>query len=136
MKSFLFSIMLLCFATVSYGQKYTVRPHAIQNNHYTVLSDSLQQNAIYRSGICLQKSADFQWMTVGLACASSALLAIGFDKSSKPCKVAGLLCAGAAVFCDLAAISYKFKAGKELRIGAGRIEYRFSLGANKKHVIK
>ena len=119
----IFLFMLLCVASVAKAQKYTAR-RTVQT-HDVILNDTLQQNAIYRAGTFLKKSAEFQYASIGSACVSSALLALGYERDKKGLKIAGYAFAGTTILAQLLYYDYQWKSGRELQIGAGQIVFKF-----------
>lgn len=83
------------------------------------------KNAIYAAGTALKASANWQWIALGSAAVGGATLAVGSDKGEDALKVVGFTCVGVALVSQVVSVVKKYKAGKQLQIGAGKITYTF-----------
>ena len=82
-------------------------------------------NAIFAAGTALKSSANWQWAAWGSAAVGGATLVVGFDKKEDALKIVGYTCMGFALVSQVVSITKKYKAGKQLQIGAGKITYTF-----------
>lgn len=140
MKKMITLIALLCITlTLSAQNNNNPRPDDIYSlaNGYNekVQKEKINQermakveankNAIFAAGTALKSSANWQWVAFGSAAVGGATLAIGFDQKEDALKIVGYTCMGFALVSQIVSVVKKYKAGKQLQIGAGKITYTF-----------
>ncbi len=139
MKKIITLIALLCITITLSAQNNNPRPDDIYSlaNGYNekVQKEKINQermakveankNAIFAAGTALKSSANWQWVAFGSAAVGGATLAIGFDQKEDALKIVGYTCMGFALVSQVVSITKKYKAGKQLQIGAGKITYTF-----------
>lgn len=139
MKKMITLIALLCITLTLSAQSNNSRPDDIYSlaNGYNekVQKEKINQermakveankNAIFAAGTALKSSANWQWVAFGSAAVGGATLAIGFDQKEDALKIVGYTCMGFALVSQIVSVVKKYKAGKQLQIGAGKITYTF-----------
>ena len=117
-------LFLLLACSLSAGaQKYSVRKRADELS--VAVSDSLALRHLYMSGEHLQQSGSLQFGAIGLSLASGLALTLGAEKDNKAMIGVGIASGVGAIVCEFLSISRKMKAGKELKLSAGEIVFRF-----------
>lgn len=80
---------------------------------------------IYNAGSFIRKGHSFEIASIVFAVNSAILIAHGYANDNKPQKVMGYLLGAGALGTAIASISFHFKSGKELQLGAGCIKYTY-----------
>lgn len=140
MKKMITLIALLCITlTLSAQNNNNPRPDDIYSlaNGYNekVQKEKMNQermakveankNAIFAAGTALKASANWQWVAFGSAAVGGATLAIGFDQKEDALKIVGYAFGAFSLVSEIVSVVKKYKAGKQLQIGAGKITYTF-----------
>ena len=139
MKKIITLIALLCITITLSAQNDNPRPDDIYSlaNGYNekVQKEKINQermakveankNAIFAAGTALKSSANWQWVAFGSAAVGGATLAIGFDQKEDALKVVGYAFGVFSLVSEIVSVVKKYKAGKQLQIGAGKITYTF-----------
>ena len=139
MKKMITLIALLCITITLSAQNNNPRPDDIYSlangynekaqkekiNQERMAKVEANKNAIFAAGTALKSSANWQWVAFGSAAVGGATLVVGFDKKEDALKIVGYTCMGFALVSQVVSITKKYKAGKQLQIGAGKITYTF-----------
>lgn len=116
---FVFIVNVLCVN----AQKYSVRPIQ-QHQKSEVVEDSITIKHEYKAGTYLRKSAACDYTGIGLAVLSGVAYSNIID-NRKISNVAGTVLALGAAALKIASITFKSRAGTELRLSAGGIYMKF-----------
>lgn len=124
---YLLAVLVSLFSVVTISaQSYTVRPS--KDVEKLALNDSITRTRVFYAGDCLSKSARCQYSAIALG-VTSGLTALwaskAEDKAKTPIRVVSIVSGVSAVLTELFAIQWKMQAGKELKISAGELIYRF-----------
>ena len=139
MKKMITLIALMCITITLSAQNNNPRPDDIyslvngynekvqkeKNKQERQAKIEANKNAIFAAGTALKESSNWQWISLGSAAVSGATLAIGFDNGEDALKIVGYTCMGVAIVSQVVSVVKKYKAGKQLQIGAGKITYTF-----------
>lgn len=101
-------------------------PRVVNDGYYfaskkKVPKDGVQLNA----GKDLQKSAVFDYCSLALAIGAGVAFSDAVFDERRSANTAGFAVGAAAVICKLAAINFKMKAGKALKVSPGGVRLEF-----------
>ena len=92
-------------------------------------ADENSQKHLYQAGVAIQKSANFQYISLGTIVLSGVFLGSAGRIINTGGRVAvytmGGISAGISLASLFASINFKDKAGRELRLSAGELVYKF-----------
>lgn len=114
--------IFLVFSISAYSQKYSVRHKEISSS---ISVDSVSRYHIEKSGIYMQKSS---YSLAGSALLATAATITGIEASIHDSKTLEYTCISCGVLSTIfafVAIDMHFKAGRELRLSANEISFRF-----------
>lgn len=126
-KVLLLMVMLVATLTVN-AQQFTVRRDA--DRRMIHLDDSIQyneQSPVFKAGTYINKSASTDALSWGLAITSILFYTEGANSKDNQStfRTIGFTFAVGAIVSRVYSISYKFKAGRELKISAGTAQLTF-----------
>lgn len=93
------------------------------NYAYTTLPKEKGYDHIYNAGTFIRKGYSLELAFVPFAAGSGILLGFGYANESKLQKGVGYLLFAGALGTAIASLTFHFKSGKELQMGAGYIKY-------------
>lgn len=92
-------------------------------------ADENSQKHLYQAGVAIQKSANFQYISLGTIVFSGAFIGSAVKVKNSGGKTAlfvgGGIMAGVSLASLFASINFKDKAGREIRLSAGEVVYKF-----------
>ena len=80
---------------------------------------------IYKAGRFIKMDMVLLLSSIPFSTISSCLLSYGYTTNNKKAKVFGYLFGAGVPACLISSVVFHFKSGKELRVGAGCIEYTY-----------
>lgn len=115
-------LILLAVTLPIQAQRLSVLQQADSVAIGTALNPEINQH-LYKSGVNMQRSADYESLAWGFIIASAASFSMIQDKDTRD--LVGYGCALAALISKACAISYKLDSGQELKIAAGYLSLSF-----------
>ena len=140
MKYVFIILALFCFTICSKAQKdsintntpmYSVRPgFAVERiNKENVEIEAFRKNHLYMAGDAMQKSTTFMYGSLASSVLSGTCFAIGGTANNSGARtglfVAGGIFGAVSLGCLIFNIHYHDKAGRELRLSAGEVVFKF-----------
>ena len=80
---------------------------------------------VYDAGRSLRLATSYGLYGLGCSLAAGAACSYGFSEDKDGFKIVGAILGVSALFCEIMSVKYHYKSGKELKIGAGSIQYSF-----------
>lgn len=148
MKKFVF-IFVIMFSAISAGAQ-SVKSVPLQDGYFIIekaISDSIANvkrqkfllannvssevsnydgfKHIYDAGRSIRLATTYGLCGLGCSLAAGAACTYGFSEDIGGFKIVGIALGVGALVCEIMSLKYHFKSGKELKIGAGSIQYSF-----------
>ena len=82
---------------------------------------------LYKAGDAIRRSTSCMLGSIGTSLASGTFFALGLNNEDarKPLFIAGGISAAISLGCWIASIHFQYKSGRELRLSAGEVIYKF-----------
>ena len=140
MKQLLLLLTILFVTKLSYSHEANYSVRTPQEKQAVEVEELTQKDVFYRAGEYLEKSAKMQYSAIGFTVGAGGMAAIGAfikdkhdsktgEKKTNVGKIACFSASGVlglcAIYFEIKAIDYKFKAGSTLKVASNGLTFNF-----------